>query len=138
MAAGLSIPKNTFHQFCETFEQLSRKQLSPEQLEPVTETDGSLATRYLTEDFVALLGSQTWGMGFPSPLFYDEFTVKRQRVLKNAHLKLLLERDGRLYEAIQFQNSTFLPDTVKLAYRPVLNTFNNRTTIQLTIETVER
>ncbi len=137
MAAGLTIPKNTFHQFCETFEQLSRKQLSPEQLEPVTETDGSLATRYLTEDFVALLGSQTWGMGFPSPLFYDEFTVKRQRVLKNAHLKLLLERDGRLYEAIQFQNSTLLPDTVKLAYRPVLNTFNNRTTIQLTIETVE-
>ncbi len=136
MAAGVTISRNTFYQFCEIFEQLSRKQLSPEQLEPVTETDGSLETRYLTEDFVAQLDSQVWGAGFPSPLFYDEFIVKSQRILKDTHLKLLLERDGRMYEAIRFQNNTLLPDTVKLAYRPAIHTFDNQTTIQLIIEDV--
>lgn len=137
MAAGLTIPKETFPQFRDAFEQLSQEQLSPEQLEPVIETDGSLETRYITEDFVALLDSQIWGAGFPSPLFYDEFTVKSQRVLKDAHLKLQLQKDGRIYEAIHFGNNVLLPDTVKLAYRPVINTFNNRTTLQLNIETVD-
>ncbi len=137
MAAGLTISKENFQQFCHAFEDLSRKQLTPEQLEPVTETDGSLDTRYLTEEFVKLLDNQIWGSGFPPPLFYDEFTVRHQRILKNAHLKLQLERKGKIYEAIQFQNNILLPDTVKIAYRPVINEFNNRKTIQLNIETVD-
>lgn len=137
MAAGLTIPKTAFQPFWEAFEQLSQEQLSPEQLEPVIETDGPLETRYITEEFVALLDSQTWGAGFPSPLFYDEFTVKSQRILKDAHLKLLLQKDGKIYEAIHFGNNVLLPDTVRLAYRPVINTFNNRTALQLNIETVD-
>lgn len=137
MAAGLTIAKDSFQRFCDAFEQYSQRQLDSRQLEPVIETDGSLDTRYLTEELVTLLDRQIWGAGFPPPLFYDEFTVKSQRILKDAHLKLILERNGRSYEAIQFQNKSLLPDTIRLAYRPALNTFNNQTTLQLYIETVE-
>ncbi|MBO4790464.1 MAG: single-stranded-DNA-specific exonuclease RecJ [Oxalobacter sp.] len=136
MAAGLTIAKDALEVFKEAFEQVAREHLTPEQLVPVIDTDGPLDMQYLNEGFIELLDSQTWGQGFPPPLFYDEFTVKNQRILKNTHLKLELVKDGKRYEAIQFRNNVMLPEKVKLVYRPCINEFNNNRSIQLNIQAV--
>jgi single-stranded-DNA-specific exonuclease len=42
------------------------------------------------------------GQGFAPPVFCDEFRVVSQRILKERHLKLLLEKNGARYDAIWF------------------------------------
>ncbi len=137
MAAGLTVQGGKLDEFSGLLETDIQHQLSYELPEPVIETDGTLDTGYLSEDFVELLGSIVWGQHFPSPTFYDEFTVLDQRILKNAHLKLRLKRNGHIYNAIQFGNNALLPEKIHLAYRPVINDFNNRKTVELMIESVD-
>ena len=88
-------------------------------------------------DFIRLLDNQVWGHGFPPPLFCDEFIVVNQRVLKEKHLKLQLEKNGRHYSAIQFGSTALLPRHAQLAYRLDANEFNGRTSVQLIIEHAE-
>ncbi|MBV8665321.1 MAG: single-stranded-DNA-specific exonuclease RecJ, partial [Burkholderiaceae bacterium] len=126
-----------FDAFAQAFEQVGRELLSAQQLERVLETDGSLEDAYFTTQFIELLDGQVWGQGFAPPLFCDEFKVVTQRVLKEKHLKLLLERDGRKYDAIWFGHPDGLPERVKLVYRLDANEFNGVTRVQLMVEYAE-
>ena len=137
MAAGLSLREENFSLFSEAFEQVARESLSAADLEHVLEHDGSLPPAYYTLDFIGQLDAQVWGQGFAPPLFCDEFRVLNQRVLKERHLKLQLERDNRKYEAIWFNHAEALPDRIRAAYRLDANEFNGRTTVQLMVEFAE-
>lgn len=137
MAAGLSIAEDDFDAFAQAFEQIGREWLTQADLEHVIEHDGTLEMEYCTLDFIALLDEQVWGQGFAPPLFCDEFRVLNQRVLKDKHLKLQLERDGRPIDAIWFNHADGLPDRIRAAYRLSANEFNGRTTVQLMIEFAE-
>jgi single-stranded-DNA-specific exonuclease len=66
--------------------------LQQHQLERIIETDGALEEAYFTTDFIALMDSQVWGQGFPPPVFCDDFKLISQRILKERHLKLVLEK----------------------------------------------
>ncbi len=137
MAAGLSLREADFDTFAQAFEQVGRDWLTPAELEHVLEHDGALEPQYCTLDFIALLDEQVWGQGFAPPLFCDEFRVLNQRVLKERHLKLQLERDGRQFDAIWFNHADGLPDRIRAAYRLDANEFNGRTSVQLMIEFAE-
>lgn len=134
MAAGLTLQPDGFDVFTQAFENVAKEWLTQTQLERIIETDGSLDDDCFTLDFIGLLDTQVWGHGFPVPVFCDEFTVVNQRVLKEKHLRLQLERNGRNYTAIQFGNNTTLPRRARLAYRLDANEFNGRTTVQLIVE----
>lgn len=134
MAAGLTLQPDGFDVFSEAFETLAKEWLTQTQLERIIETDGSLDDDCFTLDFIGLLDTQVWGHGFPPPLFCDEFTITNQRVLKEKHLRLQLERNGYHYTAIQFGNNTLLPRRARLAYRLDANEFNGRTSVQLIVE----
>ncbi|HEX7643063.1 MAG TPA: single-stranded-DNA-specific exonuclease RecJ [Burkholderiaceae bacterium] len=134
MAAGLSLRAEAFDAFSAAFEQVGREWLSPAQLERVVETDGPLEDAYFTADFIELLDSQVWGQGFAPPVFCDEFQVLNQRVLKEKHLKLLLEKDGRKYDAIWFGHADSLPTRAKVAFRLDANEYNGVTRVQLLVE----
>lgn len=134
MAAGLTLQPDGFDVFTEAFETVAKEWLTQTQLERIIETDGSLDDDCFTLDFISLLDTQVWGHGFPAPVFCDEFTVVNQRVLKEKHLRLQLERNGKNYTAIQFGNSTALPRRARLAYRLDANEFNGRTSVQLIVE----
>ena len=134
MAAGLTLQPDGFDVFTEAFETVAREWLTQTQLERIIETDGSLDDDCFNLDFIGLLDTQVWGHGFPPPLFCDEFTVVNQRVLKEKHLRLQLERNGKNYTAIQFGNNALLPRRVRLAYRLDANEFNGRTNVQLIVE----
>jgi single-stranded-DNA-specific exonuclease len=116
---------------------VGREWLSSAALEQIIETDGSLESAYFSLDFIALLETQVWGQGFAPPVFCDEFRVMNQRVLKERHLKLQLEREGRQFDAIWFNHADSLPPRARIAYRLDANEFNGRTQVQLMVEFAE-
>jgi single-stranded-DNA-specific exonuclease len=137
MAAGLTLKESDFEAFVQAFEQVGREWLSAAELEQVIETDGPLEAEYFSLDFITLISSQVWGQGFPHPLFCDEFRVLNQRLLKERHLKLQLEKEGRQFNAIWFNHSDTLPSKIRAAYRLEANEFNGRTSVQLNLEFAE-
>jgi single-stranded-DNA-specific exonuclease len=137
MAAGLTIRADAFDAFAQAFERVGRSWLNERQLERVVETDGSLEDAYFTTQFIALIDAQVWGQGFAPPMFCDEFKVISQRVLKERHLKLLLEKDGHNYDAIWFGHADAMPAKVRVAYRLDANEYNGVTRVQLMVEHAE-
>ncbi len=137
MAAGLSLNEDDFGRFAEAFEAVGQEWLSPAQLEQVLETDGELEPAYFSLDFIAQLDKQVWGQGFAPPLFCDEFRVINQRVLKEKHLKLQLEKDGKSFDAIWFNHADGLPNRARVAYRLDVNEYNGVSKVQLMVEHAE-
>ena len=134
MAAGLTIRADAFDAFADAFEIVGRDWLTQNQLERVIETDGPLEDAYFTQQFIELIDGQVWGQGFAPPVFCDEFRVLNQRILKEKHLKLALEKDGRRYDAIWFGHADELPERATIAYRLDANEFNGVTRVQLLVE----
>jgi single-stranded-DNA-specific exonuclease len=137
MAAGLSIRGEHFDTFCEAFEAVGRAWLTEAQLERVVETDGPLEDDFYSVQFIELLDGQVWGQGFAPPVFCDEFRVVSQRILKEKHLKLLLEKNGRRYDAIWFGHTDALGDKARVAFRLDANEYNGVTKVQLLVEHAE-
>jgi single-stranded-DNA-specific exonuclease len=134
MAAGLTIRADAFEAFEAAFEAVGSNWLDESQLQRVLDTDGPLEDAYFTPQFVTLLGEQVWGQGFPAPVFCDNFKVLNQRVLKERHLKLLLEKNGQRYDAIWFGHAEALPDEAMIAFRLDNNEYNGVTRVQLIVE----
>lgn len=137
MAAGLTIRAKGFDAFAAAFESVGQHWLTQNQLERVVETDGPLEDAYYSVNFIELMEQQVWGQGFPPPVFCDHFRVRNQRVLKEKHLKLLLEKDGQQYDAIWFGHTEALPDIAKVAFRLDANEYNGVTKVQLMVEHAE-
>ncbi|MGV7206632.1 single-stranded-DNA-specific exonuclease RecJ [Oxalobacteraceae bacterium A2-2] len=137
MAAGLTIRAEAFEAFAQAFEEVGRSWLTRQQLERVIETDGPLEDEYYSTAFIELMDGQVWGQGFAPPVFCDEFRVVSQRILKERHLKLLLERNGRRYDAIWFGHVDALPDRARVAFRLDANEYNGVTKVQLLVEHAE-
>jgi single-stranded-DNA-specific exonuclease len=137
MAAGLTIRADAFEAFTVAFEAVGKSSLTQNQLERVLETDGPLEDAYCTAQFIELLDTQVWGQGFAPPVFCDEFRVLNQRILKEKHLKLSLEKDNRRYDAIWFGHIDELPERARVAYRLDANEYNGVTRVQLLVEHAE-
>lgn len=134
MAAGLTIRADAFEAFSKAFEAVGREWLTQSQLERVIETDGPLEDAYFTQQFIELIDGQVWGQGFAPPVFCDEFRVLNQRILKEKHLKLMLEKNGRRYDAIWFGHVEDLPERAMVAFRLDANEYNGVTRVQLLVE----
>ncbi|QBP76159.1 single-stranded-DNA-specific exonuclease RecJ [Herbaspirillum huttiense] len=137
MAAGLTIHAEAFDAFSQAFEAVGRDWLTQNQLERVIETDGELEDSYYSVEFITLMDQQVWGQGFAPPVFRDHFRVLSQRILKEKHLKLQLEKGGRKYDAIWFGHTDALPDHAQVAFRLDANEYNGKTTVQLMVEHAE-
>ncbi|MBR7798526.1 single-stranded-DNA-specific exonuclease RecJ [Undibacterium fentianense] len=138
MAAGLSIRFEDFAAFQAAFEAVGKAWLRQEELERIIETDGALEEAYFSIDFIEVLDNQVWGQGFPPPLFCDEFKLISQRILKERHLKLLLEKNGVRYDAIWFGHTDNFNDRVRVAFRLDANEYNGSTKVQLLVEHIEQ
>jgi len=137
MAAGLTMKTECFAPFQEAFEAVGRAWLTQAQLERVVETDGPLEDEFYSTSFIALMDGQVWGQGFAPPVFCDEFRVLSQRILKEKHLKLLLEKNGRRYDAIWFGHTDALGERARIAFRLDANEYNGVTKVQLLVEHAE-
>lgn len=134
MAAGLTLREEAYPLFLQSFDEAVRDLAGRDSFEPIIETDGSLETGYANAEVAGMLNEQVWGAGFPPPIFRDVFYVRQQRLLKEKHLKLSLERGHQRFDAIWFNHAELLPEQVDVAYRLEQNFWNGMVSAQLIIE----
>ena len=133
-AAGLTIRDADLATFRHAFEAVCREWLDSSALEREIATDGELATTELQLQTALELEQQVWGQGFPQPAFRGKFRVTGQRVVGEKHLKLKLQQAGQPLDAILFQQADPLPDRVELVYRPSVNEYQGKRSLQLIVE----
>jgi single-stranded-DNA-specific exonuclease len=81
-----------------------------------------------------ILATQVWGQGFAQPIFCDTFKVISQRILKEKHLKLILEKDAKRFDAIYFNCADNLSETTNAVYMLDVNEYKGLQTLQLQIK----
>jgi len=137
MAAGLTIRTEDFSAFSKIFEKVGREYLGGNQLENVLETDGFLENSYYKAQFIELLNNKVWGQSFQLPLFFNEFLIIHQRILKDKHLELLLGKNGEQYNAIWFGHTDRLGKKAKIVFRLDTSKYKGVTKVQLLIQHAE-
>ena len=140
MAAGLSIKRVHYPRFAKAFDEQVRQVIPPEALQPSITTDGALDDGEFSLEVARMLeDAGPWGQGFPEPRFHDEFRVVNQRVVGQQHLKLVLKRGDRLYDAIAFRQAPLAsPDLVSAVFRLSENDYGELPTLQLVVEHVAK
>jgi single-stranded-DNA-specific exonuclease len=136
-AAGLTIAEAEYPRFAAAFDAALEETLPAAARTRTVETDGSLEQAYYTLDVARMLDDGIWGQAFPQPLFCDTFAVESQRVVGDRHLKLMLQKGGRRFEAMRFGTLEPVPSSLRAAYRLAVNEFNGLKSIQLNVEHVE-
>lgn len=135
MAAGLTINKEYLDEFGVLFEESVKYLTEGMELKNKREIDLDLSAEDLTINNAELISMQIWGQGFNPPLFTGEFNIVEQRILKEAHLKLILEKDGSYFEGIWFFNNKELEEeTINLVYTMSVNEFGGKKKVNLMIE----
>lgn len=137
MAAGLTIKEQDFERFNLEFEAVANGLLTEADLDEVIEVDGLLDVRNMHLDVAKTLEQQVWGQGFPAPVFCDEFAVIDQRVVGEKHLKLVLEKEKKRFDAIFFRQQEFLPARVRAVYQLQTNLYNGLESLQLSLRHFE-
>ncbi len=135
MAAGLTIKKEFLQDFSDLFDEAVEHFADGRELQNIKEIDLDLPAELITIDTAENIRNEIWGQGFTQPLFVGEFKVLSQKILKDAHLKLIVEKDGRPFEGIWFFNNTLIEEeTVKIVYSLDINEFRDQRNVQLLIE----
>jgi single-stranded-DNA-specific exonuclease len=144
MAAGLTIHKNDFEKFDACFQEVANSLLNDEILERRHPHDGALQPSEFTPEISDLLAEEIWGQGFPQPVFYGEFEITQQSLMKEKHLRLMVRPLGsdptesklaaKPLTAVWFNRTQSLPAKAKLAYRLVTDRYQGQARIQLMIE----
>ena len=145
MAAGLSIDRSNFDSFSLAFAKIVKEKAGSENHPAVLYTDGELDSSLMMLAFAEQLDAAgPWGHGFPEPMFHGEFDVAHLRVLKDKHLKFVLEKPGRkdAIDAIAFfvdePHSWLGSNRIKVAYRLSVNEFRDSRTVQIMVDQLER
>lgn len=134
MAAGLSIDESSLEAFKKAFDEAVIQFTGRTHFEPIINHDGSLDIEYIDVDTASLLTQQVWGAGFPAPVFVDTFMVLHQKVLKDKHLKLRVEREGVIFDAIWFNQNELLGTQIEMAYRLDINHWNGKSSVQFMVD----
>jgi single-stranded-DNA-specific exonuclease len=137
MAAGLTLPAGEYENFVAAFEAATRSSCDRSIFERTVATDGALEPGEFTFGLVEACEQHVWGQGFPAPLFAQEFDVVEQRLVKDRHLKLGLELDGRRFNGIFFRRTEPLPRRARLAYRPAIDDYQGQRRLTLFVEQCE-
>ncbi|MDH6154239.1 single-stranded-DNA-specific exonuclease RecJ [Polynucleobacter sphagniphilus] len=140
MAAGLSIRQADFEKFDTLFQTVSKELLNDELLERKHIHDGTLSAADFTPEIGDLLAEEIWGQGFPQPIFYGEFEIGQQSLMKEKHLRLQLRPlgngalDSKPLTGVWFNRTQTLPAKAKLAYRIATDRYQGQARVQLMIE----
>jgi len=142
MAAGLSLEASRFEEFRQHFAELMGQWLDASQLEGVIWSDGALKANELSLEMAEMLREGgPWGQAFPEPVFDGRFRILQPKLLKEKHLKMMLEPvgGGPLLDGIAFNVDTSVwPDSsireVEVVYKLDINEFRGNRNVQLMIQ----
>jgi single-stranded-DNA-specific exonuclease len=143
MAAGLTLSRQHFEKFSQSFNAAVTGLLTEEQLHNKLLSDGEMAENELTlETAEVLREAGPWGQAFPEPLFDGTFNILEQRLVGNKHLKMVLGLEKINLDAIAFNVDmklwpNYRCERVHIAYRMDVNEFRGKRTVQLIVEHLE-
>ncbi len=140
-AAGLTIKAENIEPFKKLFIQAADDLLKEQDVVAKLHLSAKIDFRQLTFDFMESLSLiEPFGHENPIPIFY---TIARQtwppKVVGKSHLKFYIEQEERVLEGIGFGMADRRPElckkglTLRLAFTPYINTFQNKSSIQLQI-----
>lgn len=137
MAAGLTIEKEKIDKFAQLFDEAVEYFADGRQLNNIKEIDFDLSTSDINLETAEKIQDEIWGQGFPHPLFLGKFKIINQKILKDAHLKLTLEKDGQQFEGIWFFVNQMIDNAeVNFVYSLGINEFLGNKTVQIMIDGV--
>ncbi len=143
MAAGLSIAVNNFETFQQLFNQYAGQWIAEEDLQGTLLSDGELDLPELTLDFAELIReSGPWGQNFAEPVFDDIFLIIQQRIVGEKHLKVVLQKNNKVFDGIAFnvdvsQWPNQKANQVHVAYKLDVNEFRGKQSVQFLIEDIQ-
>lgn len=143
MAAGLKIESGKVDAFADAFVECANRVLTGKDLDPALRLDAEVSLSEMTEPVVRELHRLApFGMGNPKPKFASamlELDGEPRTVGKSGdHLQINFT-DGRTRrKAIAFRAKEMLQPLkdhrrCRVAFEPVLNTFNGRTSVELSV-----
>lgn len=143
-AAGMDIAIENLPAFAEAMNRYATERLTEEDLVPALEAEVELAPIEITVPMLEELRAfEPWGHGNHAPLFISRNVRVAETVRMGAekqHLKLRTEYDGIPGPDALSWNSADLADhlhpgdQMDLCYKPQLNVWNGRTSVQLMLE----
>jgi single-stranded-DNA-specific exonuclease len=141
-AAGLTIKEENIPAFKHQFIQAAEAVLRDRDLSTKLYLDAKLDFGDLTFDFMeAMTLLEPFGNENPPPLFYTEAVqVWPPKLIGKLHMKLFLEQSERMLEGVAFGlgyrremlRGKNIP--LQIAYTPQINSFLNKTSLQLNIK----
>jgi single-stranded-DNA-specific exonuclease len=138
MAAGLTIAPDKVDLFRARLNEIARRTLKPEDLQPPLRLDAEVALSEITLDSLAELEQlKPMGQGNPALQFCARKLAQKKPPLRmgatKQHVKLWVTDGAVTHEAVWW-NAGALPDgKFDLAFAPSVNEFNGRTTVQLKV-----
>lgn len=139
MAAGLTIKESQFQLFSECFNDVIKEHISLEDMQDECVTDGELsADDYSLQLAAEIQSAGPWGQTFPEPVFEGKFKVLEKRIVGGNHLKLKLQSDNKILDAIAFnitdEDWPVGTNEILSTYRLGINEFRGDRQLQLVIE----
>ncbi|MBI3998060.1 MAG: single-stranded-DNA-specific exonuclease RecJ [Armatimonadetes bacterium] len=142
MAAGLTVAADAVPQFTETFVQVARERLRPEDLQPVTIIDAEVPLEALTPPLAAELERLApHGNGNPEPVLMTHGlrVVGTRLVGDGTHLRLVVSDGVRTVEGIAFRHGdraellAFTQARIDLAYTVEINRWRDAEDLQVVV-----
>jgi single-stranded-DNA-specific exonuclease len=141
-AAGLSIEEKNIETFSKNFIEAANQTLKNVDLVPKLHLDAKVDFEDVTFDFLESLHLlEPFGTENPPPILYSEaIQTWPPKIVGKIHLKLYLEQHDRVLEGIAFglaeRRQEILKKNIrlKIAFTPYVNTFLNKSSIQLLIK----
>ena len=140
-AAGLVIARENLDSFSEKMERIAGEKLSSDCLSTGLKIDGELDLSEVTEELVAEMSClKPYGTANAEPVFVS-YNVQaiRPRVVSGKHLKMRVMKNRKSIDTIGFRmgtNNINLNEAMDIAYSPHMNTWKNRTEIQLQLKDI--
>ncbi|MAI28837.1 MAG: single-stranded-DNA-specific exonuclease RecJ [Rickettsiales bacterium] len=136
MAAGITIQENKLDEFKRAFNESLEEIVDKSVFSPDLITDGKIDLKRISLSSVLEIESSIWGQAFDTPLFWDEFIIHEQKVLKDNHLKLVISQTSNIkakYSGIWFDAPKFNCTEAIFAYELMSNKWKEKKSIQLLI-----
>lgn len=145
-AAGFRLKKENLEKFKKGLLKVAEKELKDEDLIPALEIDAALSAEEINREFYHLLEKfRPFGKENPVPVFLAEkLAVVEARLVGNGekHLKLRMEKEGKIFSAIAFNFGDFgknlkTGDSVDAVFELEENVWNGRSELQMKIVDVK-
>ena len=145
MAAGFTIKGDNLKEFRKNLTVLAQNEVTEESFGSVLDIEQEISPTWLNKESISFLNSlEPFGRGNPTPIFLSTgmSVLGAKTVGKDkTHLKLTLEKNDYVYDAIAFRQGQSLSTArgmVDIAYTAGMNYWNGKETIQLTVQDFKR